>query len=71
MGARTLGELARRPDARVEHAAIWIARDAHPQLLPTQVIAGLDALASDFEAEGLDELDAREQAAALVHHIAI
>jgi regulator of sirC expression with transglutaminase-like and TPR domain len=71
MGARTLGELVRRLDARVEHAAIWIARDAHPQLMPAQVTAGLDALASDFEAEQLDELDAHEQATALVHHVAL
>ena len=71
LGSRTLGELVRRPDARVEHAAIWIARDAHPTLVPAQVIATLDRLAADFEAESLDELDAHEQAAALVHHVGI
>jgi regulator of sirC expression with transglutaminase-like and TPR domain len=71
LGSRTLGELARRPDARVEHAAIWIARDAHPQLNAAQVVSMLDVLASDFEAEGIDALDAHEQAAALVHHVGI
>jgi regulator of sirC expression with transglutaminase-like and TPR domain len=71
LGSRTLGELVRRHDARVEHAALWIARDAHPQLLPSQVLAGLDALAADFESEGLAELDPHEQATALVYHVGL
>jgi regulator of sirC expression with transglutaminase-like and TPR domain len=69
LASRTLGELVRRPDARAEHAAIWIARDAHPKLTPSQVLAGLDALVVDFEAEHLEQLDAHEQATALVHHV--
>lgn len=71
MSSRTLGELVRRPDARAEHAALWIARDAHPQLVPSQVIASLDALAEDFEVEEVDDLDPHEQATALVHHLSI
>ena len=69
LASRTLGELVRRPDARAEHAAIWIARDAHPKLVPSQVLASLDALAVDFEVEQADDLDAHEQATALAHHI--
>lgn len=71
MSARTLGELARHPDVRAEHAATWIARDAHPQLSPAHVTANLDALAQDFDAEQLDDVDAHEQAAALVHHLSL
>jgi regulator of sirC expression with transglutaminase-like and TPR domain len=69
LSARNLGELVRRPDARAEHAAIWIARDAHPQLVPRQVSAQLDALVADFEVEHVEQLDAHEQATALVHHL--
>lgn len=69
--ARTLGELVRRHDVRAEHAAIWIARDAHPQLSPAQVTAQLDALARDFELEQPEQLDPHEQATALVHHVAM
>ena len=58
MSARTLGELARHPHVRAEHAATWIARDAHPQLSPAHVTANLDALAQDFDAEQLDDVDA-------------
>ncbi len=72
LGCRTLGELVRRPDARAEHAAIWIARDAHPQLVPQHVLTQLDELAQDFEGlDGADDLDAHEQAAALIHHVRI
>lgn len=71
MTCRTLGELVRRPDARVEHAATWIARDAHPQLVPGQVLSGLDALCADFEVEEPDDLDPHEQATSLVHHVAM
>ena len=71
MACRTLGELVRHPDARAEHAAAWIARDAHPQLVPSQVLAGLDQLAVDFEAEEADDLDPHEQATALVHHVSL
>lgn len=71
LAARTLGELVRRPDARVEHAAIWVARDAHPNLSPSQVLAGLDALAGDFDIEDVERLDPHEQAAALVHHVSM
>jgi regulator of sirC expression with transglutaminase-like and TPR domain len=69
--ARTLGELVRHHDVRAEHAAAWIARDAHPQLNPSQLSAELDAIASDFEVELPDELDPHEQATALVHHLAM
>jgi regulator of sirC expression with transglutaminase-like and TPR domain len=71
LGCRTLGELVRRPDVRAEHAAIWIARDAHPQLVPQQVVAKLDALAQDFEGDQIEQLDPHEQAAALIHHLRI
>jgi regulator of sirC expression with transglutaminase-like and TPR domain len=71
LSARTLGELVRREDARVEHVALWIARDAHPQLVVAQVTDALDALARDFAVDGLSELDAHEQAAALCHHLAV
>ena len=71
MACRTLGELVRRPDARAEHAALWIARDAHPQLAPAQVLASLDALAAEFDVEEVDDLDPHEQATALVHHVAL
>jgi regulator of sirC expression with transglutaminase-like and TPR domain len=69
LASRTLGELVRRPDARAEHAAIWIARDAHPKLLAQHVLSGLDALAVDFDVEGIEDLDAHEQATALAHHV--
>jgi len=71
LAARNLGELVRRPDARAEHAAIWIARDAHPKLAPSQVVAQLDALVHDFEAEHIEQLDPHEQATALAHHIGL
>lgn len=71
LSARTLGELVRRHDVRAEHAAAWIARDAHPQLSLTQLSAELDLLASDFEVEQPRALDAHEQATALVHHLAL
>lgn len=61
----------RHPDARVEHAAAWIARDAHPQLVPSQLTSQLDALADEFEVEHADELDPHEQATALVHYLAL
>lgn len=69
LSSRTLGELVRREDARVEHAALWIARDAHPQLVTSQVSDALDTLAGDFDADATDELDAHEQATALCHHL--
>lgn len=68
---RNLGELVKQRGVQVEHVAIWIARDAHPQLSPTQVLSELDALAADFRVEGFDQLDGHEQATALVHHLAI
>jgi regulator of sirC expression with transglutaminase-like and TPR domain len=71
LACRTLGELVQHPDARAEHAATWIARDAHPQLVPAQLLASLDGLAADFEAEEPDDLDPYEQATALVHHVAM
>jgi regulator of sirC expression with transglutaminase-like and TPR domain len=71
LASRTLGELVRREDARLEHAAIFIARDAHPQLVPTQVIDTLDELASGFELERPEEVDAHEQATALCHHLSL
>lgn len=66
-----LGELVKRSDARPEHVAIWIARDAHPQLVPAQVLSSLDALAADLDAGDVRMLDAHEQAAVLVHHLGI
>ncbi|MDB4974019.1 MAG: hypothetical protein JWN48_2360 [Myxococcaceae bacterium] len=71
LAARTLGELVRRPDVRAEHAAIWIARDAHPHLVPGHVLAGLDALVEDFRVEHLEQLDPHEQATALIHHVSM
>lgn len=71
MASRTLGELVRHPDVRAEHAAAWIARDAHPQLVPAQLFASLDALASEFEADDLEGLDPHEQATALAHHVSM
>ncbi|MFT3921223.1 MAG: tetratricopeptide repeat protein [Myxococcales bacterium] len=68
---RNLGELVKQRGVQVEHVAIWIARDAHPQLSPQQVLAELDALAESFQVEGFEALDAHEQASALVHHLAI
>lgn len=68
---RSLSELLRHPLAHVEHAALWIARDAHGTLAPREVLAQLDTLAEDFEAEALDELDPSEQATALIHHLAM
>jgi regulator of sirC expression with transglutaminase-like and TPR domain len=69
--SRSLAELLRHPLAHEEHAAIWIARDAHGTLQPREVLQQLDALAEDFEAEDLRDLDANEQATALIHHIAL
>jgi regulator of sirC expression with transglutaminase-like and TPR domain len=69
--SRSISELLRHPLAHVEHAAIWIARDAHGTLAPREVLAQLDALAEDFEAEDVDELDPSEQATALIHHLAM
>lgn len=69
--SRSLAELLRHPLSHVEHAAIWIARDAHASLVPRDVLAQLDALAADFEAEAPEQLDPYEQAAALVHHLAM
>lgn len=71
LGCRTLGELVRRPDARAEHVALWIARDAHPALVPQLVLTQLDQLAEEFEGEATRELDAHEQATALIHHVRI
>lgn len=69
--SRSISDLLRHPLAHEEHAAIWIARDAHGNLQPRDVLAQLDALASDFEPERLSDLDATEQATALVHHVAL
>lgn len=69
--SRSLSELIQHPLAHEEHAAIWIARDAHGTLQPRDVLLQLDLLASDFEAEGVGELDAAEQATALIHHVAL
>ena len=69
--SRSLSELLRHPEAHEEHAAIWIARDAHGTLAPREVLTQLDELAADFDAEALDELDASEQATALIHHVAL
>jgi regulator of sirC expression with transglutaminase-like and TPR domain len=69
--SRSLAELLRHPLSHVEHAAIWIARDAHAGLVPRDVIAQLDALSADFEVEAPEQLDPYEQAAALVHHVAM
>jgi regulator of sirC expression with transglutaminase-like and TPR domain len=68
---RTLGELVKRRGVHVEHVATWIARDAHPQLTPTQVLLDLSALAADFEVDPFGGLKAHEQATALVHHLAL
>jgi regulator of sirC expression with transglutaminase-like and TPR domain len=69
--SRSLAELLRHPLSHVEHAAIWIARDAHASLAPREVLAQLDALAVDFEVDAPEQLDPYEQAAALVHHLAM
>lgn len=69
--SRSLSELLRNPLSHPEDAAIWIAREAHGTLVPRDVIAQLDALVDDFEAEGLSGLDAAEQATALIHHVAM
>ena len=37
---RSLAELVRQRGVQVEHAAVWIARDAHPQLVPAQLLEG-------------------------------
>jgi regulator of sirC expression with transglutaminase-like and TPR domain len=71
LACRTLGELVRREDARPEHAALFIAKDAHPQLKPEKVLATLDALATHFELTDVGAVDALEQATALCHHLAI
>jgi regulator of sirC expression with transglutaminase-like and TPR domain len=68
--SRNLAELLKRRGAQVEHAAIWIARDAHPQLAPAQLLGELDALAADFGRDGIGELDQHAQAAALIQHLA-
>ncbi len=65
----SLGDLVKRADAKAEHVAIWIARDAHPALVPAHVTAGLDALTHDVDAVGVRERDAHEQAAILVDHL--
>jgi regulator of sirC expression with transglutaminase-like and TPR domain len=67
----SIGELVKRSDAKPEHVAIWIARDAHPKLIPAQVMASLDALASDLDAGDMRVLDAHEQSAVLVYHLGI
>jgi regulator of sirC expression with transglutaminase-like and TPR domain len=69
--SRSLAELLRHPLSHVEHAAIWIARDAHASLIPRDVLAQLDALAADFEVDAPEQLDPCEQASALVHHLAM
>jgi regulator of sirC expression with transglutaminase-like and TPR domain len=69
--SRSLAELLRHPLSHVEHAAIWIARDAHASLMPRDVLAQLDALAADFEVDAPEQLDPYEQASALVHHLAM
>jgi regulator of sirC expression with transglutaminase-like and TPR domain len=69
MACRSLAELVAHPDARAEHVALWIARDAHPQLLTPQVSSGLDALAHDMAVIDFSGLDAKEQAAAITHHL--
>jgi regulator of sirC expression with transglutaminase-like and TPR domain len=71
LASRTLGELVRHPNVRAEHAAIWIARDAHPNLVPSQVVASLDALVEEFHVEQLEQLDAHEQATSLIHHVSM
>jgi regulator of sirC expression with transglutaminase-like and TPR domain len=69
--SRTLGELVKRRGVQVEHVAIWIARDAHPQLSVQQTMSELDALAASFDVVGLPQLDAHEQATALVQHLSL
>jgi regulator of sirC expression with transglutaminase-like and TPR domain len=69
LSSRTLGELVRREDARLEHAAIFIARDAHPQLVAGQVIESLDELAEGFELQNPESVEAHEQGVALCHHL--
>jgi regulator of sirC expression with transglutaminase-like and TPR domain len=69
--SRSLAELLRHPLSHVEHAAIWIARDAHASLIPRDVLAQLDALAADFEVDAPEQIDPYEQASALVHHLAM
>jgi regulator of sirC expression with transglutaminase-like and TPR domain len=71
LACRTLGELVRREDARVEHAALFIARDAHPQLAVPSVLAGLDALAERFALQNPGAADALEQGTALCHHLSM
>lgn len=68
---RSLGELVRHPLSNEEHAAVFVARDAHGTLKPRDVLAQLDALAEDFEVTTPEQLDPFEQAAALVHHVCI
>lgn len=68
---RSIGELLRKPEANEEHAAVWIARDAHGTLVPRDVFTRLDALAASFEVEEPEDLDPFEQATALIHHISI
>ncbi len=66
---RSLAELVKQKDALPEHVAIWIARDAHPQLVPAQVSAQLDTLAEELLSGGTHRLDPRGQGAVLVHHL--
>lgn len=68
---RSLSEMLRHPLSHEEHAALFVARDAHGTLRPRDVLTQLDALAEDFEVKTPEELDPNEQAAALVHHVAI
>lgn len=66
-----LAALVVRPGVRNEDVATFIARDAHPQLSPAAVTRALDALSSDFACEGMKDLDDRELATALVHHVSL
>jgi len=68
---RSLSDLLRHPLSNEEHAAVFVARDAHGTLKPRDVMAQLDALAEGFEVERAHELDPYEQAAALLHHVTI
>lgn len=68
--SRNLGELLKCRGVQVEHIAIWIARDAHPQASAAQLLSDLDGLAADFDAPEVTGLSASEQAALLVAHVA-
>ena len=67
----SIGALVRHPAARVEHVAAWIARDAHPRLVPGRITEHLDNIADHPELDAPLAGDAHEQAALLVHHLAI